>query len=141
MNQCIKCPSCGQSVNKRKISLIKDMVTSLRKVYIWCAEHRRHEFRRREIKHLLLTENESAHFGDWVYFGGILYKPDKGRGYWGMNMERAKAFLDGKSAINTVCIKDPLTQTHELSEEKFISQIRGIETFLDENKDYVPEYL
>ena len=71
MNQCIKCPSCGQSVNKRKISLIKDMVTSLRKVYVWCVENNRHEFRRREIRHLLLTENESAHFGDWVYLSLI----------------------------------------------------------------------
>lgn len=132
------CPTCGHAVNRYKMRLMKEMVESLRAVYMWCGEKRRHEFTRKEISHLLKSETQTTNFGQWVYFGGILYKHSKG--HWGMNMKRAKAFLHGVSAINTVAWKDPLSKEVELSDPKTIREIKGIAEFLNDEFMFVPEY-
>lgn len=85
-----------------------------------------------------MDDNEIARFGDLVYYGGILYK--RGNGKWGINMRRAKAFLRGESSINTVALLDPLTGEHELMNPKYIYQLRGLKSFLDDAGNYVAEY-
>jgi hypothetical protein len=134
-----RCPYCGHIINKRKETLFKDMVVSLDKVYKWCLEHNTNEFSRKEIKHLLIKDNEITRFGSWVFFGGILYKREK-KGLWGINLKRAKEFLRGDLAINSVAMIDRVNKEVELSEPKTVKQIKGIEAFLDEHGDFVPEY-
>src|SRR3990167_6152427 len=99
------CPCCGQSINKRQIGLFKGMAEALWNVYCWCVERNRHEFERKEIKHLFRNENITARFGDWVFFGGLVYK--NGKGFYGLNMERCKEFFQGRLAIPTIVTKDP----------------------------------
>ncbi len=139
MNKVERCPHCGQVISKRKITLLKDMVEALKDIYKWCAINNTHEFTRKDIKHLLKTDNQIARFGDWVYFGGIIYKKEKG--IWGINMQRANDFLKGKIVIHTVAIKNPLNGEVELSEYKKIWQVKGLETFLDEQGIFIPEYV
>lgn len=134
----VPCPTCGRAMNRYKITLKRHMVVSMRKVYMWCGEKRVHEFQRKDIRHLLVSENETAHFGDLVYFGGILYK--KRRGFWGMNMKRARAFLHGESQINTSAWKDPFTKKVELSDPRFISEVKDMKDLLTEDFMFVPEY-
>lgn len=136
------CPTCGQSVNRRKIPLTKEMVRVMVAIHQWCEENGKHEFSRKEIKHLFLTDVEIATFGNWVYFGGILYWPDEAKhtkGRWGMNMQRAREFIRGEKPINSIAWKDPLTKTIELGEPKFIHQIKGVEEYMSGGV-FIPEY-
>ena len=137
------CPTCGQSVNRRKITLTKEMVATLIRLYHWCGENRRHEFSRKDIKELIVGDVEIATFGNWIYFGGLFYRPQGEhhlKGHWGLNMKRAKAFIRGEHPINTVAWKDPLTGEVELSEKQYIYQVKGVSSHLDENYQFVAEY-
>lgn len=132
------CPTCGQSVNRRKIEVVADMVVAMRKVYMWCGEHRRHEFKRGEINHLLESGAQYSRFGDWVHFGGIFYKVK--RGFWGLNMKRAKAFLHGESKINIAFWYDPLTKEKEYTAEATVHEVSHIQPHLNDEFMFVPEY-
>lgn len=131
------CPYCGQSINERKISLFRGMVVPLARVYRWCVEHNRHEFSRKDIKHLLIGDNQIARFGDWVMFGGLLYK--KGRGQWGMNMERTKAFLDGSITIPTTIWKNPINGELQKEDNRYIKDIPNLSIYLEDGY-YIVEY-
>jgi len=97
------CPVCYSNIKDRKIALYAELIDALYEVYKWCGQFKRHEFETKEIKHLL-GKNEYARFGDLVRFGGIVYKPrnadDKTRkGWFGINMQRAKEFFAGEREI------------------------------------------
>lgn len=135
------CPTCGQSVNEREIALFSSMVQTLIRVWYWCKENRVHEFQRKDIKHIFNgDENVIAHWGDWVFFGGLVYKP-AGKGTWGLNMERCSNFISGKLAIPTKAYKNPLEKTVRYSDERYINEIPHISNFLDKSKQYVVKYL
>lgn len=136
------CPCCGQSVNKREIALYSGMVGILADVFKWCKQTGTHEFKRKDIAHLLTNDSKRARFSDWILFGGLVYRPEgesKG-GRYGMNMERTLDFLSGKLAIPTVILKDPLTGTLEMTERKTIHEIPNLTEFLDENNQYIASY-
>ena len=133
------CPTCGHALNARRITIIKTMVLSLRSVYTWCIENNRHEFKRSEVSHLFKVEAETTHFGDWIHFGGLLYKREQGE--WGMNMERTKEFLEGRLAINTVCVIQPINKATRLSDPRIVTHIKGISDFLDSDGRFIPEYV
>lgn len=136
------CPTCHQSVNKRVIALYSGMVPMLSDVFKWCKGKGVHEFRRKDIAHLLTNDSKRARFSDWILFGGLIYRPEgqsKG-GYYGMNIERTLAFLSGNLAIPTVILKDPLTNTLEKTELKTVQEIPNLQTFLDENQQYIASY-
>lgn len=132
------CPCCGQSVNKRRIALNKSMVISLKKIYLWCREKGVHEFKTSEINHLFGSTTESARFGDWVFFGGIFYKKEKGD--WGLNTERAAAFLKGQLQITIAVWKDPLTKEVTVAEVGAIHKVKGIAAFVDPQGNYCVQY-
>lgn len=132
------CPHCGQSVNERNIALTKVMVKSLEKVLRWCDEKNIHEFKRRDAKHLFTSETESATFGNWVFFGGIFYK--HGMGNWGLNKDRARAFLSGKLTITVAIWYNPLTKEITVDREGTVNQVPGIAAFLTEEGDFLAEY-
>lgn len=137
---------CGHKhcIDKRQISLYAEMVTTLARIYKWCVENNKHEFQRKEIKHLLRSENDTANFGDWVYFGGLAYKVKKNGvtlGNWGLNMERCEKFFSGQSVIATKVLKDPITKEVEKFDYKHESDIEGLHKFLNENGLYNPNYV
>jgi hypothetical protein len=118
------------------------MVKILLEIHKWCEEKNTHEFKRRDIAHLLRGDSERARFSDWILFGGLIYRPEGERkgGKYGMNMERVKDFLSGKLEIPTVIMKDPLTGELEMTEKKNVYQIPNLTEFLDENKQYIARY-
>lgn len=136
------CPTCGQSVNKREIIFYSGMVKILFKILRWCEEKGVHEFRRRDIAHLLEGHSENARFSDLILFGGMVYRPDGERkgGYYGMNIGRVRDFLAGKYEVPTVILKDPLTGTLEMTEPRNVHQIPNLTEFLDENQQYIASY-
>lgn len=123
----VSCPHCGTVRNWRKLKLTKTHLEALRRVYRWCGEHVRHEFSRKDIKHLLDTDTMIATFGDLVHFGGILYRPEgKQRGHWGMNMRRASAFLRNIDPVRAVVWMHPFDHSQNTHEEpRLASQISG----------------
>ena|SRR3990167_6369758 len=132
------CSCCGQSINKRQIGLFQGMVVSLWGVYCWCIDHNKHEFQRKEIKHLFKDENVSARFGDWVFFGGLVYK--EGKGHYGLNMERCAEFFKNRLPIATMVTKDPRTGEIEKYDPRTIRQIPSLVEFLDSDNRFIVLY-
>lgn len=140
------CEKCGHKhcTDKRQISLYDEMVFTLARIYKWCVEHGRHEFQRKEIKHLLKSENDTANFGDWVYFGGLAYKVPKNgvtHGNWGLNLERCEKFFSGGSTIPSKVLKDPITKNIEKFDYRHVDEIPQLHKYLDENGLYNANYV
>ena len=133
------CPCCGQSVNKRLIRVDSSMVQSLKSIYTWAKETGRHEFKRKEIAHLFKTDSEVGHFGDWVHFGGIFYKKQKGS--WGIHLERAYSFLKGEAEITLEVYYDPLAKTYEVAKTGKVRDVRHILSLIAPDGSYIVDYI
>lgn len=136
------CPCCGRSVNLREINIYSGMVEILIEIHKWCTEKGIHEFKRKDISHLIKGESATARFGDWVYFGGLIYRP-KGEtkgGLYGMNMERVEQFLKGEYKIPAIIIKNPLTKEIEKKDYRSIYEIPNLTKYLDDNMQYITRY-
>ena len=94
------CPLCNGNIEDRKVTIYKELIESLYRVYVWCGKQNIHEFEMKDVKHLL-GRNEYARFGDLIRFGGLVYRPemkDSGKtrkALYGINMERARDFYAG----------------------------------------------
>lgn len=132
------CECCGQSINERQIGLFVGMIEALFLVYKWCMDRGIHEFKRKEIKHLFKNENMTARFGDWVFFGGLVYKSDKGS--YGLNIERCQDFFSGRSAIPSLITKNPMTGEIKKYNERFIHEVPHLSSFLSDNQDFIARY-
>lgn len=135
------CPTCGHTTNDRVVTAYSGMVRALVRIFYWCKQNNRHEFDRKEIKHLFQgVDNEIARWGDWVLFGnGMVYKPG-GKGSWGLNMDRVASFIRGELKIPTSVAVRP-DKTFYILEERSIREIKSISTFLDENLHFVAKYI
>lgn len=142
--QVCECPTCGHKhvTSPRKIHVTKDMVRGLVQVYSFCKGKGDYHFTRKEVKPLFAGETLTATFGNWIYFGGILFKPEGKRGYWGINMERATAFLKGDLLIPEYVVKDPVTKDVTQSMGRVnVHNVKGVYELLDENGDFNVEYV
>jgi len=120
-NSLERCPYCAGSIKDRKVAVYRGLIRALYDVYRWCGVNRRHEFKTREIKHLL-GKNEYNRFGDLVRFGGIVYKPkedgESEKALFGINMARAKEFFAGKRDIPLQIVLDQISG-------EILSEVRG----------------
>ena len=136
-----RCPHCGSIIEERKISLFSGIVYTLKKVFQWARVNNQIEFQRKEVKFLIETDNEIARFGDWIMFGGLVYRPSgKGKGWYGLNMERIEQFFAGKYEIPMTIWKNPMT--NELKKEDYVTidKIPHLRKFLDENQEFIAQY-
>lgn len=134
-----KCECCGSTIAERKITLYNGMIKSLIKAYNYAVKNETDRFKRRDIKHMMKSESESARFGDWVLFGGLLHK--EGKGNYVIHKERCREFFRGELKIPTAVWKDTVTgKVVEKVDEKTINEIEGLEQLLDEEGRYIPEY-
>lgn len=131
------CDSCGQTINNREISLFSGMVTSLWEVIKWCNQNQVHEFTRKDIKHLLKRDSDIARFGDWALFGGIVYK--RGRGKYGINLDRATMFYSDKLEIPIALEKTPEGEINVLRRGT-ISNVPNLTHFLDNELNFIAKY-
>ncbi len=135
--------SCGHShiVEERQIRLYMGLIKALNAVYKWCLEKNRHEFERKEIKHLFINENDSARFGDLILFGGLVYRPeDKGKKYYGLNMARCAEFFAGNYKIPKHLWKNPVTGELRPGNYVTIKELPKLIHLLDNEGDYVANY-
>lgn len=134
-----KCPTCHQNISERKIALYSGLVTALWKVYKWAVFGKGvHEFTRKDIKHLFTNENETARFGDWVMFGGLVYK--KGKASYGLNKQRCEEFFSGKIKIPSAVWKNPVTQELTPVDYKSVNEMPNILKFLDSDGVFISRY-
>ncbi len=138
-NELKRCPFCNSCIEDRKIAVYKGLIDSLYKIYEWCGKNQKHEFETKEIRHLL-GRNEYARFGDLVRFGGIIYKPKEDgksrKAFFGINMERAKEFFEGK---RTIPVQITINQiTGELIDQIpcHVSEFPALSKFIKENGLY-----
>ena len=133
-----RCPHCQRIMMDREIGLYKGMVETLWRVYLWCLQKDKHEFERKEIRHLFRTEGDSARFGDWVMFGGLVYK--KGKGSYGINKERCDAFFRGKYAVPSKIIKEARTGYLKKEDYRYVTQIKNLSDFLNNDGEFIARY-
>ena len=139
------CPTCGQSVNERSISLFDGMVETLWNVFQWCERKQVHEFVKKDVKHLITSDVVSANFAYWRWFGGLAYNPDDVQGHYGLNMERCREFFANRLKIPTRLWKNPLMPEGERVKPDPDSyatcdNIPNLFEFLDRNKNYIARY-
>lgn len=127
-------------MNERHISLFEGMVDALWEVYKYCCRNKQHDFTRKQVKHLFTNENEVARFGDWLFFGGLVYRPDRIKGHYGLNMQRCWEFFTGKLAIHSSVWKNPITHELRYDELRTISQIPALKDFMNSKKEFTVEY-
>ncbi len=132
------CPHCGQKIRgERQIALYNGLIFTLKRIYEWCLRTGKHEFQRKDIKGLFIrNENDTARFGDLVMFGGLVYK--KGKGKYGLNMERCRDFFQDKYEIPTIVWKKGLLIRKE--NYKKLSEIPTLLELLDKEGNYKVEY-
>ena len=134
-----RCPHCGSIVSKREIALYRGLITALFRVFKWVVQRNNgHTFTRKDIKHLLKNENDTARFGDLVMFGGLVYKPSKAN--YGLHMQRCEDFFRGNYKIPMRVWKDPLTGMLTPEDYKTIREIPSIMTLLDADGFYISRY-
>lgn len=118
-----RCPICHSNISDRTVSLYRELIDSLYKIYVWCGKNRRHEFETKDITQFL-GKNEYARFGDLVRFGGIVYKPkdDEGnsrKAWFGINMGRAKELFSGNRQIPVQITLNQIT--NEIVDAHYVS--------------------
>jgi hypothetical protein len=134
-----RCPHCGQIISLREIALYRGLVLALWRVYQYILQcNRGWSFTRKEIKHLFASENDTARFGDWVLFGGLVFKEKKA--HYGINLNRCRDFFEGNLSIPIRVIKNPVSNMITPLDYKTINNIPSIMTFLNEDGYYVPRY-
>ena len=138
MDEILKCKECGHTIRgNRVISLYRGLITGLWEVFKWCEEKGIHEFEMSDIKHLL-GKNEYARFGDLVMFSGLVYK--RGKGNYGLNIDRCGAFFAGVEPITIELEKNPVSGELTPKRTALINEIPSLLTFLDDNWRYIAKY-
>lgn len=132
-----RCQTCGHIIDDREICLYSGLVKALWEIFKLCKTKNRHEFKMKEIRHLL-GRNEYARFGDWVLFGGLVYKLEKAS--YGLNMERCNEFFANRLKIPTTQWKNGITGELTIKEYGYARDIRGLIQLLDSEKMYIANY-
>lgn len=133
------CPTCGQAVNPRKVSMGTHHVGALLKVGLWLKREHRSTAKMSEFKPLLShpqysTFNELKHFMPWIVTGeAALYSFDLDA------LERVFA------GDEKVCIEYEVDRIGERkrTQTKFgtLRDAKHLKSFLDENNQYVAQYV
>lgn len=134
------CPVCGHNVQDRTISLYKELIGAVYKIYVWCGQHKTHEFDIKDVKDMM-GKNEYARFGDMVRFGGLVYKPKENgsssrKGLFGLNMARCKEFFRGDREIPVYIVINQITGEILESKDVKIGHFPELKTYLDEKGLY-----
>lgn len=134
-----KCPHCGSIVSPREIALYRGLIVALYRVYKFVQNRGQgYRFTRKEVKGLFKNENDTARFGDLVFFGGLVFK--EGKAHYGLNLDRCEQFFQDKLAIPTRVWKNPVTGDVKKEDYKTLKQIPSIMDKLDAEGFYIVNY-
>ena len=95
-NEIKRCPLCNSSIEDRTISLFKELIVDLYKVYKQCELRGNYYFTMKDIRHLL-NKNTYARFSDICRFSGLVDKHKKNHYY--LNSTKCEQFFRGELEI------------------------------------------
>lgn len=128
------CPCCNAIIEDRTIGLNTSRLQALYRVCQWLQEKGGHEFHTKDVKHLW-DKTQYATFGDWVWFGWLVYKI--GKAHYGLNMDRVRAYFKGETEIPLYVTLDQINKRVIASKLGKINEVKKITEWLDsENKLY-----
>lgn len=131
------CPTCGQSVNKREISLYSGLVKALYEVWQYCERNDKWTLSMKTIRSEL-TQIDYSRFNDWKRF-----EPDMvtgSRGLYEFDKELMRQTFTGSREVCTLVLKEPLASYYERVEFKNINDVPFLKSFLDDSMDYIARY-
>lgn len=142
-NELGHCPFCSHPIDDTTVHYtVQASVQALHKLYQWCGENKRHEFKMSEVRHLL----DNAQYNNLNYldrFGGIVYRPMKdGKerpGWYGIHMERAKEFFGSKRKAPIQITYNRFTRERMAVVEGYIREFPDLAAFIDAEGNYNPE--
>ena len=135
----IRCDKCGSIISEREIALYRGLVMALFRVFRHVTERGEgNRFTRKEVKHLFKNENDTARFGDWFMFGGLMIK--EGKGNYLLSINRCRAFFYEDYKIPTRVWKNPVTEEIRAEDYKTLSEIPSIMEKLNEAGFYEWKY-
>lgn len=142
-NELKNCPFCNSHIEDRVESIYAELINGLYLVMRWCEAKGIHEFKMKDIRHLLGQINYTR-FGNLVHYGGVIYpiKDEKGKrmtGHFGLNMERVREVFANTRAFPVAKKIDMITG--ETIEETcvFIKDMPSLKEYIDEAGTYHPE--
>ena len=107
-NELKRCPICNSSIQDRTISLFKELIFDLYKVYKQCELRGNYYFTMKDIRHLL-NKNTYARFSDICRFSGLVEKHKKNHYY--INSTKCEQFFRGELEIPVeICINQITNQ-------------------------------
>lgn len=133
------CPTCGQSTNKREISVYRGMVNMLYRVWQWCESTGVwHDIRSRDVFQFAANRNESVRFADWRTICPSLVGGRKG--YYSFSQKNLRAFFTGKVRLACTALKNPLTKEITRYDHRYVHEVANLGEFLNENEEYIAQY-
>lgn len=143
------CPTCGQSCNVRIEPLSKNLIMALFRVAKWAQEKGITEpVKRSEFAHLFSgTEANTANFAKLAWFAPQFFlnlkeTGEKKSSFYHFDLREIGRFFAGHTQIATIVEVNPLGDPkHVRKEPRYFNQIPSLLQFLDDNREYIVEYL
>lgn len=132
------CPTCHQTVNTRRVVLRKGHVQALLKVALWLKKNNRTSAKMTELR-TVMTQVQYATFNEWRHFAPYAVK---GRGgNYEFDMVYLKAIFTGDEICIEYEVNKLRAEGRKLTRYGTISDAKGVREFLNENNEYVAQYV
>ncbi len=135
-NEVGRCPLCNGNVEDRDIAIYEELIGQLYEIYKFLGKSQKHEFKMKEVRHLL-DFNGYTRFADLIRCSnGILYRPTNEEGEvihrasYGMNMERAKEFFSGRRPVHLQISLNQITGEKTVLRDAMVHQIPPLQAIL-----------
>lgn len=145
------CPTCGQSCNVRVETLSKNLVMALFRVAKWAQEKNITDpVKRSEFAHLVAgTEANTANFAKLAWFAPQFFlnlkdSGEKKQSYYHFDLREIGRFFACHTEIATIVEVNPLAKgdaRYVRKEFRRFNQIPSLLQFLDNEREYIVEYL
>lgn len=135
------CPTCGQNVSKRKVTMNKILVSAAAKFCHAAIEQKTNVIK---LRNVLLTNSEYARVNDLVRFGLLYKNADMFNGEYGVPIERIQKFIAGEHFVAEYFLTNPLAPNDpvEMSANYVsVNEIKGITELMEELGPKVTEYI
>jgi hypothetical protein len=135
-----RCPCCNSNIRDRVITLHSEMVSDLYKVYCWCSERGRTEFRMSDVK-ALMSKSSYANFSKFLRMGnGAVFRPKRDgktdRSAYGIDMGCVREFFAGRRTMTVQATVNQITDTVVERKDAYVQDFPSVMVYLKANGLY-----
>lgn len=139
-NKIGRCPCCNSNIKDRQAVIHSEMVEDLYKVYCWCSERGKTEFRIGDVK-ALMNKASYANFSKFLRFGnGVVYRPEtdgkKEASKYAINMQYARDFFSGRRTMVSQATINQITDTVVQKKDSYVYDFTSVMQYLKVNGLY-----